>query len=148
MRTAIALLLISATAVYAASADDWLLVEFSKSPPACEQVDANDRCWGTQAEIASFEMRAGETLTLPASGVLPPAWVRLRRLWVDASASIGDSTFTITLDRTPLGARLQVSDGDHSYLQSMALNQWVQLTDRGRNQTLWTRVNGADSRER
>lgn len=146
MRTVIALLLMGATMVYASSADDWLLVEFSKTPPTCDQVDANDRCWGTQSEIASFEMRAGETLTLPSSGVLPPAWVRLRHLWVYAPDAAGEGAFTITLDRTPLGARLAVADGDHSYLQSLALNQWVKLEDRGRSQQLWTRVSGSDSR--
>ncbi len=146
MRTAMALMLLSATVAFASYADDWLLVEFSKTPPACEQVDTNDRCWGTQSDIASFEMRAGETLILPASEVLPPAWVRLRHLWVYAPDATGDDALTITLDRTPLGARLQVSDGNNSYLQSVALNQWVQLEDRGRSQTLWTRVSGSDPR--
>lgn len=142
MRFALALLVTSNLA-FASSADDWLLVEFSRTPPACEQVNVNDRCWGTQSDIASFEMRAGETLSVPTSGVLPPSWVRLRHLWVSAPEAAGNNSFTITLDRTPIGARLLVSDGDNNYLQSVTLNRWVKLDDRGRSQTLWARVSGS-----
>lgn len=126
-----------------AAGDEWLLLEITRRTPTCENVEPGDRCWGTQPEVASFEMRAGETLTLPTGDVVPPAWVRLRHLWVYASDSVNaSSNFTITLDRTPLGARLQISDGTNSYLQSLPLNQWVELTDQSSNRPLWTRVSG------
>jgi len=126
-----------------AAGDEWLLLEITRRTPACQDLDPGDRCWGTEPQVASFEMRAGETLTLPTGEVVPPAWVRLRHLWVHTSDAVNaSSTFTITVDRTPIGARVQISDGTNSYLQSLPLNQWTELTDQTSKQTLWTRVSG------
>ncbi len=132
---------------WAATAHEWLLVEFSGALPACEDIAENERCWGTRSDVASFEMRDGETLELPAGNVLPPAWVRMRHLWVNtANVTSAQQNFRITLDRTPIGARLQVVDGERSFLTSLPLNEWVQMDDRNHSDALWVRVSGAGQR--
>lgn len=114
----------------AALADDWLLLEFIRNQPPCQNAEPGDRCWATLSDSASFEVRSGETLSLPRSGLPPPAWVQLRKLWVYAEDAVQTQPhFLITVDRTPGGARLQMSDGTDSYLQSLALNEWTQLIE-------------------
>jgi hypothetical protein len=141
---AVTVALLFAQTAWSAVAGDWLLVEFSRSAPACEDVADNDRCWATRSDVASFEMRDGETLELPSDGILPPAWVRMRRLWVNtADFTAADQSFRITLDRTPIGARLQVIDGERSFLTSLPLNEWVRMDDRNQGEVIWTRVSGA-----
>ena len=127
------------------AAEDWLLVEFTRNLPPCENVEPDDRCWGTDAEIASFEIRAGETLVRPHSGLLPPVWVALQQFWVPAAGIGTDTEFTITVERTPMGARIQLNDGEVSYLQSLPLNQWARLSpadkqNRNGNERVWARV--------
>ncbi len=132
----------SAAAAAAGAEGDWLLVEFASSKPPCADVSADERCWGTQGDLAQFEMRAGETLELKTGQDVPPAWVRFRRLWVHSNeiAGHGEPDYSISLEQTPAGARLVVVDDDQWYVQSLPLNEWTRLRSREGHGDIWTRV--------
>jgi len=141
------LLLSGLTLTSTAEATDWLLLEFARNRPPCEDAQPGDRCWGKLVDIASFEMQAGETLSLPRTGVPLPAWVELRKLWLDApdEPDTHSPHFMITLDRTPEGARLQMSDGETSYLQALPLNAWTLLAEdragmQKKKRKVWARI--------
>ncbi len=115
----------------------WYLVEFAASKPPCESAE-DTRCRGTRPEVTAFEIRDGEEILLPDSGGVPASWLRLRRLWVHAP-SVADSDFYLTLDRTPIGARIQLRDGATTLLDSLPLGQWQRL-EASNGRQLWGRV--------
>ena len=123
-----------------ASAEAWYLVEFAANKPLCETSTTN--CWETDSRRSGFEMRDGETLTMPTAADLPPAWVAMREIWVYAP-SIAEPAFELTLDRTPSGVRLQMNDGHLRYLQTLPLDEWVRV-DGGKSRRLWARVSSVD----
>ena len=125
---------------FAHAMDDWYLLEVADAKPACIDVeDARTRCMGTESDVARFEMRSGEKLDLPQGADVPAAWVRFNRMWVHSGSATAALRRSIALERTPMGARLIIDDPGRSYVQSIPLNEWVEM--RGNlNPKLWVRV--------
>jgi len=148
---ALAVCLLATVAHAAERNEDWFLVEFSSGRPACtEAVDSETRCWGTRSDIARFEMRADERLELPGSGHIPPAWTTFNGIWVYGSGAASTTMRrSISLTPTPLGVRLIISDEGTDYLQSIPLNEWMEL-DHRTGRKLWARVSttAADTNDR
>ena len=110
--------------------EDWYLLEFAASKPTCEDTAPGSRCWQTRSAPAQFEIRSGERLTWPSGSNVPQAWVTLRDLWVYAPSvdnRMSNGGFSIAADRTPSGLRVQIEDNGAAYLQTLPLNQWVQM---------------------
>ena len=84
---ALGILTLAAPAVakeQSAATEDWYLVEFAANRPVCGNTSepSNANCWETDSRFSRFEMRDGETLTMPTSTTTLPAWVALRQIWV------------------------------------------------------------------
>lgn len=125
--------------------DDWYLLEIADGRPTCFEVDESEgRCFGTSPDIVQFEMRSGERLDVPQGPDVPPGWVRFNRMWVPTAAvTDGLRRRSIELERTPIGARVVINDQGRSYVRSLPLNEWVEMTSE-LNPKLWVRV--AESR--
>ncbi len=124
----------------ALAAESWFLLEFADSKPPCLDVPEGSRCSGTVPRSTKFEMRDGERIEMPTGTPVPPVWAAFEQMWVYAPAVAGQyGRRTIELVRTPVGARLAISDGEYHYLQSVQLSRWVAL-DTENQAKLWVRV--------
>ena len=147
MRNALALLLVllpapslgaeETTQPGEAASRNEMLLELADRRPPCADADSTHRCYGTRARISTIPMKPGVTVPLHASNPVPPAFVRLKHLWID-TLDLEEPVLTLTLT-TGRPHRLVVADGHYVWAEALDTTTWrrLDLTPHGR---VWARL--------